>query len=310
MSFEKIIGNDDNKKLLENTVRSNNVLHSYLFFGTEGIGKKIFAKEFSKMILCNSKDEKPCNKCKSCIEIDSNNNPDFFVIEPDGGSIKIEQIRQMQKSILEKPIESNKKVYIINDAETMTKEAQNCMLKTLEEPQDFIVIILIASNENNILPTVKSRCTKIFFRNLDDADIIKYVNEKNSGIDINKDILKLCNGSILKAEFVIQKIDILDKIKDFVMNIDKQNELVFFQNNQLFYDNKDDIILLLEYVNILLFEKIKGNLGNINGFINSMKIVESTKLKLINSNNYDMTIDNMLLKMWEEINEKNYRGYI
>ena len=306
MSFEKIIGNDDNKKLLENTVRSNNVLHSYLFFGTEGIGKKVFAKEFSKMILCNSKDEKPCNKCKSCIEFD--NNPDFFVIEPDGSSIKIEQIRQMQKSILEKPIESNKKVYIINDAETMTKEAQNCMLKTLEEPQDFIVIILIASNENNILPTVKSRCTKIFFRNLDDADIIKYVNEKNSGIDINKDILKLCNGSILKAEFVIQKIDILDKIKDFVMNIDRQNELVFFQNNQLFYDNKDDIILLLEYVNILLFEKIKGNLGNINGFINSMKIVESTKLKLINSNNYDMTIDNMLLKMWEEINEKNYRG--
>ena len=308
MSFEKIIGNDDNKKLLENTVKSNNVLHSYLFFGTEGIGKKVFAKEFSKMILCNSEDEKPCNKCKSCIEFDSNNNPDFFVIEPDGSSIKIEQIRQMQKSILEKPIESNKKVYIINDAETMTKEAQNCMLKTLEEPQDFIVIILIASNENNILPTVKSRCTKIFFRNLDDADIIKYVNEKNSGIDINKDILKLCNGSILKAEFVIQKIDILGKIKDFVMNIDRQNELVFFQNNQLFYDNKDDIILLLEYVNILLFEKIKGNLGNINGFINSMKIVESTKLKLINSNNYDMTIDNMLLKMWEEINEKNYRG--
>lgn len=308
MSFEKIIGNDENKKLLKNAVRNSNILHSYLFFGTKGIGKNFFAKEFSKMVLCNSKNEKPCNKCKSCIEFDSNNNPDFFVIEPDGSSIKIEQIRQMQKSILEKPIESHKKVYIINDAETMTKEAQNCMLKTLEEPQDFIVIILIASNENNILPTVKSRCTKVFFRNLDDADIIKYINEENSEIDINKDILKLCNGSIIKAEFVIQKIDILDKIKNFVMNIDKQNELVFFQNNELFYNNKDDIILLLEYVNILLFEKIKSKLGNINGFINSMKIVESTKLKLINSNNYDMTIDNMLLKMWEEINEKNYRG--
>lgn len=308
MSFEKIIGNDENKKLLKNAVRNSNILHSYLFFGTKGIGKNFFAKEFSKMVLCNSKNEKPCNKCKSCIEFDSNNNPDFFVIEPDGSSIKIEQIRQMQKSILEKPIESHKKVYIINDAETMTKEAQNCMLKTLEEPQDFIVIILIASNENNILPTVKSRCTKVFFRNLDDADIIKYINEENSEIDINKDILKLCNGSIIKAEFVIQKIDILDKIKNFVMNIDKQNELVFFKNNELFYNNKDDIILLLEYVNILLFEKIKSKLGNINGFINSMKIVESTKLKLINSNNYDMTIDNMLLKIWEEINEKNYRG--
>ena len=94
MSFEKIIGNDENKKLLKNAVRNSNILHSYLFFGTKGIGKNFFAKEFSKMVLCNSKNEKPCNKCKSCIEFDSNNNPDFFVIEPDGSSIKIEQIRQ------------------------------------------------------------------------------------------------------------------------------------------------------------------------------------------------------------------------
>ena len=115
MSFDNIIGNDENKKILNNSIINKNIVHSYLFYGADGIGKKIFAKEFAKMILCNGEDteNKPCNICKSCIEFDSDNNPDFFLIEPDGNSIKIDQIRQMQKSVLEKPIESTKKVYII-----------------------------------------------------------------------------------------------------------------------------------------------------------------------------------------------------
>ena len=108
-----------------------------------------------------------CNKCKSCIEFDSDNNPDFFLIEPDGNSIKIDQIRQMQKSVLEKPIESSKKVYIIDNCHLMTKEAQNCLLKTLEEPPEFVTIILVSANENLILNTIKSRCTSIKFNSIE-----------------------------------------------------------------------------------------------------------------------------------------------
>lgn len=147
MSFNNIIGNEKVKELLNKSIEQNNILHSYLFLGIEGIGKSLFAKQFAKMILCQN-DIKPCNKCKSCIEFENNNNPDFTMINNDEKVIKIDQIREMNKKITEKPITSNKKVYIINNSDTMTKEAQNSLLKTLEEPPEYAVIILIASNEN------------------------------------------------------------------------------------------------------------------------------------------------------------------
>mgnify|MGYP002767745187 CR=1 FL=1 len=109
----------------------------------------------------------------------------------DGKSIKIEQIRYMQEKIAEKPIASNKKVYIINNSDTMTKEAQNCLLKTLEEPPEYAVIILVLANENNMLNTIKSRCTKIMFNPLSKEEIIHYFN--SNGLEMpNERTLKLC----------------------------------------------------------------------------------------------------------------------
>ena len=110
--FENIVGNDKIKELLQNSIKSKKVSHSYLFIGQEGIGKKMIAMEFAKAMLCLDEKRKYCNTCKSCIEFDTNNNPDFNIIEPDGNSIKIEQIREMQSKIIEKPIISSKKVYI------------------------------------------------------------------------------------------------------------------------------------------------------------------------------------------------------
>lgn len=308
MLFEDIIGNDENKKILANVVTNKNLVHSYLFYGTDGIGKKIFAKQFAKMILCEGTDaEKPCDRCKSCIEFDSGNNPDFFFIEPDGNSIKIDQIRQMQKSVLEKPIESEKKVYVIDNCNLMTREAQNCMLKTLEEPQEYVTIILISSSESSMLATVKSRCMKLYFKELSEDEISKYIQRNYEGITLQNDLIKLCGGSISKICIIVQKIEILNQVKTFMDNISSINKLNFIRNNQLLYDNKDDIYLLLDYIYILLFELASRNKSCFNGYINSMKIVESTRAKIMNSNNYDMSIDSMLIKMWEEINEKNCR---
>lgn len=95
MSFDNIIGNEKIKDLLKKSIEQNNILHSYLFLGIDGIGKSLFAREFSKTILCENKEEK-CNKCKSCIEFENNNHPDFMIIENEDKSIKIEQIRYMR----------------------------------------------------------------------------------------------------------------------------------------------------------------------------------------------------------------------
>lgn len=154
--FENIIGNKKNKEILEKAIEINKTSHSYIFCGTEGIGKKLIAKELAKKILCLKEKANDCD-CKSCIEFDSDNNPDFQLIESVDGKIKIEQIRQMQRKVAEKPIISNNKVYIIDDADTMTTEAQNCLLKTLEEPPEYITIILICTNEGNLLSTIKSK---------------------------------------------------------------------------------------------------------------------------------------------------------
>ena len=126
--FNNILGNDKIKELLTNSVKNNKTSHSYLFIGTEGIGKKLMAKEFAKMILCTD-ENKYCNNCKSCIEFDTNNNPDFKIIEPDGNSLKIEQIREFQSKVAEKPIISNRKVYIINDSDKMTRRSSKLFIK-------------------------------------------------------------------------------------------------------------------------------------------------------------------------------------
>ena len=154
MSFENIIGNKKIKSEFIETIKNNTLSHSYLFVGQEGIGKKLFAKELAKMALCLSnangfkktvldQEENVINNdntnvigndnCSSCVKFDSSNNPDFVLIEPDGNSIKIAQIREMQENVYTKPIVSRKKVFIINDSDKMTEEAQNSLLKTLEE---------------------------------------------------------------------------------------------------------------------------------------------------------------------------------
>ena len=143
MNFNNIIGNEQNKTLLKNSIKSSNLVHSYMFTGIDGIGKKLFAMAFAKMILCES-ENKPCDHCASCIRFDGDNHPDFMIIDSlDGKSIKIDQIRLLQEKIAEKPILSDKKVYIINNSDLMTVEAQNCLLKTLEEPPEYAILILV-----------------------------------------------------------------------------------------------------------------------------------------------------------------------
>ena len=197
MSFETIIGNENIKELLNKTVKSNNILHSYLFSGIDGIGKRLFALEFSKMILCQNEYSKPCNKCTSCIEFENNNNPDFMLIETQDKSIKIEQIRYMNSKIYEKPIISDKKIVIIDNSDTMTKEAQNSLLKTLEEPPEYACIILITSNESKLLNTIKSRCVKVNFNKISEKQIEEFVKLKTD-YDINYSMISYCERKYWK----------------------------------------------------------------------------------------------------------------
>ena len=284
--FENIIGNEQIKELLEISIENKKTSHSYLFVGIQGIGKKMLAIEFAKKILCLENEQ----------EIE--NHPDFICLEPDGNNIKIEQIRYLQKKIQEKPIISNKKIYIIDNSETMTTEAQNCLLKTLEEPPEFATIILIGSNENAFLPTIKSRCMILRFQPIENDKIKKYLEQNYNINNLNKNQLELFQGSIGRAISLKDKQSEYQNIEKIIESLNKKDLIEITNLAEPLYKSKDEIFEVLEYINLLLLNKAKENYL----YTNCIEIVENTKKRLKQNGNYDMCIDNMLFNMWEELN--------
>lgn len=310
LGFSEIVGNEKIKRELQESINNKIISHSYMFVGQEGIGKKEFAKEFAKAILCLNQN-KPCNECSSCIKFNSSNNPDFTIIEPDGNSIKIAQTREMQEKVYRKPIISDKKVFIINDSEKMTEEAQNALLKTLEEPPEYMVIILVCSNENKILSTIKSRCLKIKFNNITDEEIRKFIKKEQPMKELNENLLAMCNGSIGRLMKINQDLDIYTEIENSTNNLIYgriKNAVQALNQFEILYKSKDIINNVLDYITTIIFKYINDNKDYRSKFLNTISIIESTKKRLMSNTNYDMSIDNLVLKIWEEINEGSSRS--
>ena len=229
---------------------------------------------------------------------DTENSPDFSIIEPDGNSIKIEQIREFQKKVSEKPIISNKKVYIINDSDKMTVEAQNCLLKTLEEPPEFVTIILIGSNENSFLSTIKSRCMILHFEKISDEQIQKYLQDNHQTEINSKIMLEACQGSIGKALEIKDKQELYQNTEQVVNSLERKDKIDILNMSDFIYKSKDDKLEILNYINVLFI-----NLAKINSkYADCIAIVEETKRRLQTNANYDMCIDNLLLSLWENVN--------
>ena len=295
MNFNSIIGNDDIKELLNKSLETKNLVHSYMFVGPEGIGKSIFAKELAKIILCEAH-EKACDNCSSCIKFDSDNHPDFIFIDSDDGkNIKIGQVRLIQESIAEKPIVSSNKVYVINNSDLMTTEAQNCLLKTLEEPPEYATIILITSNESKLLNTIKSRCTKIYFKKLTDNELKKYAEVHN--ININLNLLPVYDGSIAKLIEFSSESNLYNSLDTIINNLENKNIIDIWNDSEILYKSKDNISNILDYFNIVFLYKLRKTEDS--KYIYAIKFVEKTKKRLSSNANYDMCIDNLLLQLWK-----------
>lgn len=257
----------ENKEILEDIIKQNKISHAYMLIGPNETDKILFAKEFAKTILCDR--DEYCNTCKSCIQFDSSNNPDFTIIQPDGNSIKIEQIRDMIQKVYEKPIVSQRKVYIIEDADKMTKEASNCLLKTLEEPPEYITIMLLVFSESMLLNTIRSRCQKIVFK--------KTIENGDQNTEVFKELDNIFENNTSLLEFL--------------------------EKSKIIYSNKDNIYDILEYMNIVFMEKLKQNMNNSNTdkYIECIKLIEQTKNKLRHNANFDMSIDNLLFGLKRRI---------
>ncbi|MBA4537465.1 DNA polymerase III subunit delta' [Bacillus aquiflavi] len=155
-------------KMLKNSIVKGRVAHAYLFEGMRGTGKREASLLLAKILFCENrqKDVKPCESCVNCKRINSGNHPDVHIVEPEGQSIKKEQIRLLQEEFSKTGLESRKKLYTIVHADKMTINAANSLLKFLEEPHSDTVAILLTEQVQKILPTIHSRCQIVSFKPL------------------------------------------------------------------------------------------------------------------------------------------------
>ena len=158
---------------MRNVIKDGRVPHAYLFSGPEGTGKSVLAGIFAKALQCEEGGTDPCGKCRSCLQADTGNHPDIIWVRGSKeGIIGVDDIREkVNDDIVIRPYSSRYKIYIIEDADTMTPGAQNALLKTIEEPPSYGILMLLAKNKDSLLATVRSRCVLLSMRPVDDKSV-------------------------------------------------------------------------------------------------------------------------------------------
>lgn len=209
--FEKIVGHQTITNHLDHEILTDAVSHAYLFSGRDGIGKKKTAQEFAKALLCQDNEKKPCGHCSVCTQIDHENHPDVKVIGPkaEETSIKINQVREMISELSIKPYSGNWRIIIIDGAERMTPEAQNSLLKSLEEPLKYNIFILLTSHPQSILPTIRSRCQSYHFQPLNNREIEKILLDENQfEKQTIREVVLSSGGSLGMAYYLLNNSEI------------------------------------------------------------------------------------------------------
>ena len=198
MIFARIIGHERQKSILRRALSGGRLAHAYLFAGPEGVGKRLMALALARALFCTNGDS--CGECAACRKLEHRNHPDMHVLEPDGNSIKIEQIRVIQHDLSLRPFEASRKVCLIEAADLMTTAAANALLKTLEEPRGDTLLILLSSHPQRLLETIRSRCQLLQFTR-QPQELIRAALQTQLGVDDAEAhvLAALSEGSFKKA---------------------------------------------------------------------------------------------------------------
>ena len=206
--INEIIGQESLVQHMEKAIGSGKISHAYLIDGENGAGKKTMTHLFARSIFCEHKEIRPCDKCPSCLRYIHHNHPDVIEIDkdPDKTMIGIDQIRQgVIQDMKLKPYEYPYKVYIIHQAHLLTEQAQNAILKTLEEPPEYVVIFLLSENMESFLPTIRSRCVTLKMSPVTQDRVEQYLVKYQQVVDYHARLCaRFSRGNIGKAIRIAQ----------------------------------------------------------------------------------------------------------
>jgi len=331
MFFNEIIGHGSIVENLINTVNGGKVSHAYIFDGADGIGKEKTAKIFAQAILCEKFESEICGDCKACHLSFNDSHPDLKILDltigEDGkqkASISVEAIRQLKKDVYLKPFFSDRKIYIIKNAEKMTVEAQNAMLKIFEEPPAYITIILICNGLSKILSTIKSRAVIYKFPSLKPKELEKYLNKYYNDMDNKNIYASISGGSVGKMLELISDEESLNYRKEVLsatLKLIKNSSPTSFNDLfDIFMKNKDDNLNIISLISVFVFDiayvktgnedkvvniDYKGEIENIGINISLESVYDAQRLLAVFSEqvsknaNYKLSVLNTLIKLSE-----------
>lgn len=242
-SFDEIIGHEKVKEHLRNAVKLNKISHAYIINGMQGSGKNMIADVFSKTLQCEKGGDTPCNVCHSCIQAESGNHPDIIRITHEKpASIGVEDVRgQLVEDIQIRPYSGRYKIYIIDDADKMTVQAQNAILKTIEEPPEYGIIMLLTENADALLPTILSRCVRLDLTPVQDSLIKEHLMQKFGIPEYDaRFAAAFARGCVGRAEAVI--------------------------NSEVFVGIKENALHMLKYVSDMTVGELINSVKSINDY--------------------------------------------
>ena len=267
-SFKDVVGHKDILKYNSSAVENNRFSHAYILNGERGSGKKMLANLFAMTLLCETGDNEPCGKCHSCKQAESGNHPDIIrVTHEKPNSISVDDIRtQVNNTVDIKPYQGPYKVYIIPQADMMTPQAQNAILKTIEEPPSYAVFLLLTENAETLLPTINSRCVMLKLRNIKDTLIKKYLMENLEIPDYKADMCTAFAQGNMGRAIMLANSDHFNEIREEAVQLLKHisemelNEIVAAVKNISVYkleitDYLD--IIMIWYRDVLLYKATK-----------------------------------------------------
>ncbi len=253
--FNSVVGHERVTEYFRQAIKGQKVSHSYILSGEAGVGKMTVAKAFARALLCESKAEDSCGKCHSCVRFDTGNHPDLIYVQHEKTGIGVDDVRsQLVNDIQIKPYDGGYKIYIIDEAELMTPAAQNAILKTIEEPPAYAVIMLLTTNEEAFLPTILSRCITLKLKPLDDKLVKNYLMNNLGITEYDADICaSFARGCIGRAEELAASEDFLEMRKKVLHVLKYINDMDITELLSFITELKDsgvDVLTALEFMEI------------------------------------------------------------
>lgn len=330
--FKDIIGHEHIIEHLKRAITTDKVSHAYIFSGEDGAGKNMLANAFAMGLQCKDFGEEKdvCHRCTSCLSVEAGNHPDIIRVTHEKASIGVDDIRiQINNDILIKPYSSPYKIYIIDEAEKLTEQAQNALLKTIEEPPSYGIILLLTNNTSTLLPTILSRCITLTLQPVDKDKIKEYLMTHYKIPDY------LSSLSCLFAGGNVGRAISYASSEEFSNRRDKAIHLLKFMDTMKIYEMVEEIkglseekdkiyeyldFFMLWYRDVLLFKATKNpNLltyrnevaeitkcaaqKSYEGIQSILDSIEKAKVRLRANVNFDITMELMLFTIKETKND-------